>query len=279
MKKNIVLGVILLCFYSFTTFAQEKISIWNGLAPGTEDRENTEYWNEYSTNVREVFQPDLTLFIPENSDSTLTAVLICPGGGYNQVVMNKEGYKLAQWLNENNIAAFVLKYRLDPKEALQDARRAMSFIRSKADEFNIDKSKIGIMGFSAGAHLSCNLAFNHESKTEVDDIDSFSSRPDFLVGIYGVYNRIENYTENSSNDSDLPPMFLVHAGNDSKVPVTESINLYTYLHKIGVSAELHIYEYGEHGFALETNRGDEITSTVNSWSERLLEWMKLNNIL
>ena len=281
MKKQTIYLIILLCSYSFQTSAQQKISIWSGLAPGTEDRENTEYWNEDSTSVREVFQPDLTIFLPAEPVKHATAVLICPGGGYNQVVIKKEGYKLAKWLNENNITAFVLKYRLDPKEALRDAQRAISFIRSRADEYNIDANKIGVMGFSAGAHLSFNLCVNNSQKTYFDMADSVSSRPDFFVGVYSSYRGIVDLSleaiENATEDDNpnLPPTFLVHAGNDTKAPVFGSVLLYLKLKKMGVPAELHVYEFGEHGFAIETNRGDKITSTVNSWKDRLLEWMKI----
>ena len=254
------------------------INIWPNLAPGSEDLKNTEEWRD-GKSVINVYQPELTVFLPDNVDSKTPAILICPGGGYRQVVMEKEGYKIAKWLNDNNIAAFVLKYRLEPTDALRDAQRAISVLRSNASLYNIDENKIGVIGFSAGAHLSCNLAMHFQHKKKVDRIDDFSSKPNFWVGIYGSYGNFSNSQKKyEASNLDIPTL-LIHAGNDSKVPVSSSIEMYKYLHEKGAPVELHVYEQGEHGFALETNRGMAITSTVHSWSQRCIEWMKVKGKL
>lgn len=193
--------------------------------------------------------------------------------------MEKEGYKVARWLNENGIAAFVLKYRLNRDEALRDAQRAVSVIRKDADKYGIDKNKIGVIGFSAGAHLACNLAMNYLDRKYYDSIDIVSSRPDFWIGVYGVYKGTYGISGKSKVIENSPPAFLVHAGNDSKVPVLSSVELYIDLKKNGVPAELHVYEQGEHGFALEEGRGAAIKSTVTDWSKRCIEWLKLRGIL
>lgn len=286
MKKNILSILFLFLSFNLLLNAQnQRIMLWDNGAPGTETKENNEQWNDKKTKVTNIYQSDLTIYLPENSEKVSPAIIVCAGGGYSQIVIEKEGYKLARWLQKNNIAAFVLKYRLNPNEALMDAQRAISLVRSKAEEFNIEKNNIGIMGFSAGAHLSYNLCVNYNNKKYNDIIDSVSSRPDFWVGVYGGYSRVLQLNEENSKkarestDLNIPPSFLVHAGNDIRVPVDESVSLYLKLKELNVPAELHIYEFGEHGFALETDRGEKITSTVNNWSQRLLEWLKIRSIL
>lgn len=261
--------------------AQPKpIKIWPHLAPGSESTQNKEKWKGRSS-VTNVYQPDLTAFAPgRGSLAPAPAVVVLPGGGYRQVVMKKEGYRVAEWLNANGIAAFVLKYRLDRSAALRDAQRAVSFLRRNAKRFNVDEHKIGVLGFSAGAHLAGNLALNHASrKAMVDATDEASSRPDFWVGVYGRYQGLYSETGLIPPAADVAPAFLVHAANDSKVPVLESLKLYAALKKKGVPAELHVYEKGEHGFAVEKSRGPHTTSTVESWTARCLEWLKLRGVL
>ena len=279
MNTKCTINLTLLFAICFSAQAQTQVvKIWPNLAPGTETMEDQEQWRD-GKSVIDVYQPDLTVFLPEQQAAPSPVVMVFPGGGYRQVVMEKEGYKVARWLNENGIAAFVLKYRLNPEQALRDAQRAISLIRKEADKYHIDKNKIGVIGFSAGAHLAGNLVFNHQNRENYDEVDLFSSRPDFWIGIYGSYKYINLPDQKVSDQVIIPPAFLVHAGNDSKVPVEASVELYSELKKRGVPAELHIYEQGEHGFALETNRGDAVTSTVTAWSRRCLEWLKLREIL
>jgi acetyl esterase/lipase len=261
---------------AFSVNAQDQVvPIWPGLAPGSEGVTDEEQWVD-GREVSDVYQPDLTLFLPENRVTPSPAVLVFPGGGYRKVFMEKEGYKIARWLNENGIAAFVLKYRLDRDEALRDAQRGLALVRHGAGAYGIDKNKIGVIGFSAGAHLAGNLVANHQDRERHDAIDDVSSRPDFWISVYGAYRDIIRDADNPGN---IPPAFLVHAGDDSRVPATVSVELYTLLSEAGVPAELHIFEQGEHGFALETDRGAAVTSTVTSWSERLLAWFKVRGVL
>lgn len=255
--------------------AQERVvAIWPDKAPGSEGVENAEQWVE-RREVSNIYQPDMTVFLPENRAGSSPAVVVFPGGGYRKIVMEKEGYKVARWLNRNGIAAFVLKYRLDPGEALRDAQRAVSQLRHDAEAYGIDGQRIGVLGFSAGAHLAGNLVVNHAQRERLDAIDDVSSRPDFWVGIYGGYGELFDSVEKADG---LPPAFLVHAGDDSRVPVSNSVELYARLHEAGVPAELHVYEHGEHGFALERDRGQAVTSTVTGWSGRLVDWLQTNGL-
>ncbi len=222
--------------------------------------------------------------MPEHQEGLSSAVIVSPGGGYRKIVMEKEGYKVARWLNENGIAGFVLKYRLNPEEALRDAQRAVSLVRKEAEKYNIDENKIGVMGFSAGAHLAGNLVEDNEDRESYDEIDAVSSRPDFWAGVYGSYGDVggsggKRFAKKLEVRKDIPPTFLVHAGYDSKVPVLGSVKLYINLKEKGVPAELHVYEQGEHDFALELNRGPVVTSTVTDWPIRFIEWLKVRGIL
>lgn len=272
MKKRAFLTLFLTFCTFFQTNAQHsKIKIWPNLAPGTENRENTERWEADSSEVYEVYQPDLTLYLTENADRPAPAVIVCAGGGFRKIVLEKEGYKIARWFNKNNISAFVLKYRLNPAEALEDIKQAMSMIRSKSEEFHIDKNKIGVIGFSAGAHLAGDFAMNYETP---------DLRPDFWIGVYGHYEkRDSNQSYTNLVNQNSPPAMFIHAGDDYRVPASNSVNLYSAYLKHRVPAELHIYEKGDHGFALETNRGAAIASTANSWSARCIEWLKVRGII
>ena len=272
MRNRQLIYSILLFAISFSVQAQnEVIKIWPDLAPGSENTENKEQWRD-KRSVTNVYQPDLTVFLADSQARPKPAVIIFPGGGYNQVVMEKEGYKIAGWLNEHGITAFVLKYRLNRETALRDAQRAVSQIRSYAAKYNIDSNKIGVIGFSAGAHLAGNLASNYLERERYDSIDTASSRPDFMIGVYSSYPGVKVH-------ENFPPTFLVHAANDLKAPVLGCVQLYKSLIENKIPVEMHIYEYGGHGFALETDKGDTITSTVLDWSGRCIEWLKLKGIL
>ncbi|WP_297085890.1 alpha/beta hydrolase [uncultured Draconibacterium sp.] len=272
MRNKQLIFAFLFSTLSFGVQAQhEVIKIWPKLAPGSENIENKEQLKS-NKSVTNVYQPDLTVFVTKHQSELTPAIIICPGGGYNQVVMAKEGYKIAKWFNENGITAFVLKYRLNRETALRDAQRAMSLIRSDAAKYNIDKNKIGVIGFSSGAHLAGNLSSNYLHKDNYDSIDNESSRPDFMIGIYSSYQGIKAH-------ENFPPTFLVHAINDPKAPVEGCVELFKNLNKNMVPVEMHIYEHGGHGFALETDKGEATTSTVKDWSSRCIEWMKLKGIL
>lgn len=257
--------IIILCTYS--SAQNETINIWPGLAPGTENRENTEHKD--GNNVVEVYQPDLTIMLPDNPDSKKPAIMVFPGGGYNKVVMKKEGYDIGKWFNDHGVAAFILKYRLRPDEALADAQRALSLVRQNAGKYNIDPDKIGVIGFSAGGHLAANISTHYNKEEMNDKIDSVSCKPDYEILVYGAGRQFID-----DIDEDTPPTFLVHAGDDSKVPVTFSVNFYLKLKEENVPAEMHIYEQGEHGFALVPERG-----YVYSWGERCIDWLKIRGIL
>ncbi len=223
-------------------------------------------------------------------------VIVCPGGGYGGLALDHEGAQVAQWLNDNGISAFVLKYRVAPYKhpiPLGDAQRAMRIVRSRAAEWGVDPHRLGMLGFSAGGHLvsTAGTHFDLGDPNASDPLARVSCRPDFLVLIYPVITFKPPYAHMGSrhnligedapadfvdllcNDEQVtketPPTFLVHTSGDSGVPAENSVLFYLALRKAGVPAEMHIYEKGEHGFGL--GPGDPVLST---WPKLCIEWMK-----
>jgi acetyl esterase/lipase len=229
-------------------------------------------------------------------------VVICPGGGYQALAFEKEGTRIAEWLNQLGVAGFVLKYRLGPRYhnpvMLQDAQRAIRIVRSRAAEFGLAADRIGIWGFSAGGHLASTAAthFDAGNPSAGDPIERASSRPDFAILSYAVITMDMSYTHRGSRNNLLganpdpklveslsnelqvtaqtPPTFLFHTTADTTVPVENSINFYLALRKAKVPAEMHIYERGAHGVGLAPQ--DPVLST---WPDRLAAWLSARGLL
>jgi acetyl esterase/lipase len=278
--------------------AQEKplvLDVWPGKAPGETGEIGAEKLLEAKPNDKKpvqrltnVTKPTLTVYRPAKDKDTGVAVVIAPGGGYNILAWDLEGVEVAGWLNSIGVTGIVLKYRVprrsfDPKEgaprgAWQDAQRAMSLVRSKASEWNIDPKRIGMLGFSAGGNLTATLATNyqHRKYEPIDDIDKVSCRPDFAVLIYGAY-LAEKGKDQVRGDLPLtketPPTFLAFASNDG-VTVDSSVAFYMALRKAGIPAEMHAYATGGHGFGLRPTG-----LPCATWPKRCEEWMRNQKIL
>lgn len=262
--------------------------LWPEGAPGAQGTEDID-------------KPTLTPFVVPQGRGTGTAVIVCPGGGYAHLSMDKEGTDIARWLNSIGVTAFVLKYRLGPKYhhpiELGDAQRAIRTVRTKAAEYRVMPDRIGIMGFSAGGHLasSAGTHFDSGNANAADTIDRASSRPDFLVLCYPVIsfgqyahrgsmqmllgdNPDPKLVELMSNELQVtpqtPPTFLFHTTEDRTVPVENSVLFYLALRKAGVPAEMHIYERGPHGVGLAYT--DE---ALSSWPARLADWFRVRGLL
>lgn len=245
--------------------------------------------------------PTLTPFVVPAPRAVGTAVVVCPGGSYVHLAMEKEGTDIARWWNSLGVSAFVLKYRLGPKYhhpiELGDAQRAIRTVRARAAEWGVRPDRVGIMGFSAGGHLASTAGTHFDSgdANAADPIDRQSSRPDFLVLAYPVIsfgeyahqgskrsllgdNPDPKLVENLSNElqvtAQTPPTFLFHTTNDNVVPVENSVLFYLALRKAGVPAEMHLYENGPHGVGLAPT--DEALST---WPARLADWMRGRGLL
>lgn len=241
--------------------------------------------------------PTLTLYLPLDPTRTRTAVVVAPGGGYRMLASNHEGREVANWLNAMGITAFVLKYRLGPRYhypvELEDAQRAMRIARSRAAEIGYSPDRIGMMGFSAGGHLTSMVGthFDSGNSSAADSIDRMSCRPDFLVLGYPVISMSAPFThqgselnllgENASPElrkklsSELqvtpqtPPTFLFATTNDDTVPVENSLAFYRALVKAGVPVEMHIFEKGHHGVGLDL--GDPV---LGVWPTLLTNWLR-----
>jgi acetyl esterase/lipase len=251
--------------------------------------------------AEEADRPTLTPYPVPAGKGTGTAVIVCPGGGYGALSMDKEGDQIAKWLNSIGVTSFVLKYRLGPKYhhpvELGDAQRAIRIVRSKAAAYRVLPDRVGIMGFSAGGHLASSAGTHFDSgiPNAPDAIDRVSSRPDFLVLCYPVISFLnfahqgskrnllgENpdpkLIENLSNETQVtpqtPPTFLFHTTADATVPVENSVMFYSALRKAGVPAELHIYEQGPHGVGLA-----QTDEALSNWPSRLAAWLRVRGLL
>jgi|YelNatPaOPRAMG01_1025707.scaffolds.fasta_scaffold00094_61 acetyl esterase/lipase len=264
--KNLLIITIL--FVKLPVLAQNnQIKIYPTFAPGTEGLPDSE--KVVNERIYNVYQPTLTAFLPAKPDSKRPGIIVMPGGGYTHLAINIEGYQIAKWLNDHGIAAFVLKYRLNPVDALQDAKRSLSFIRFYAKKFGINPENIGVMGFSAGGNLGLNLCTHFSKNHFTDSIDSVNCKPDFMV--LGYPWTQELYKDVTNNTS---PAFIFQANDDKTVPIEQNINLYESLYKNNVPVEIHIFEKGGHGFGLGKDKGP-----VKNWTNRCLDWMRTEGII
>lgn len=289
----------------------ETIDLWPGGAAGAPVELPVETVRERSTdpafNDRYVFgisRPRMAVFRPERPNGA--AALITPGGGYNWVVIDKEGYELARLLAARGVTAFVLFYRLPhegwaagPDVALADAQRAMRLIRSRAGRDRIDPQRVCAIGFSAGGHLCADLLtrFDAPAYAPVDAADRLSARPDAAAPIYPVVSmtlptahagsRRNLVGENAPPDrerahaphenarADAPPTFLLHAEDDASVVVENTLLLRAALRARGVETETHLFPDGGHGFGLRLARGKSVENwpdLLNAWAARKGLW-------
>jgi len=234
-----------------------------------------------------VSQPTLTVYRPAKEKDTGAAVVIAPGGGYHILALDLEGDEVAQWLNTIGVTGIVLKYRVPrrpgqgdepPVAPLQDAQRSISLVRSKAKEWGIDPNRIGMLGFSAGGHLTAHTTTNSDRRSyeAIDEVDKVSSRPDFMVLIYPAYlttKAADALAPEIRVTKDTPPTFMIHASDDPISPENSAM-LYLALKRAKVPAELHIYTSGGHGYGLRRTE-----QPVTSWPQRLEEWLGRQGIL
>jgi acetyl esterase/lipase len=246
--------------------------------------------------------PTLTPFWPEKPADTGTAIIVCPGGSYSHLSMQREGIDVATWLNSLGLPAFVLKYRLGPRyhhpTMLLDAQRAIRYVRAHAADFKLQADRIGILGFSAGGHLAATAGthFVDAKADAADPIDRVDARPDFLILAYPVISMADPLAPKASKENLLgpapdqklidltsnerhvtartPPTFLFHTDDDNGVRVENAVEFYMALKKAGVPAEMHIYAHGKHGVGLGTT--DPILAT---WPARLADWLRGRGLL
>ena len=249
--------------------------------------------------ISKVQVPSIEVYLPSKRDATGEAVLIFPGGGYGILAYDWEGTDIAKFLNSNGIAGIVVKYRL-PSDVSQtdkkyvpliDAQRAVRLVRANAEQLNVNSDKIGIIGFSAGGHLASTLGthFNEKIYESIDGIDEESARPDFmalgypvisfgevthqgsknnLIGENPTIDMVDYFSNEKQVTEQTPPTFLLHATDDTVVPVENSLLFYKAVKDKGVSATMHIYPKGGHGFGLGLH--DE---HLKDWGDRMIDWI------
>ena len=287
---------------SLSAVSQDQVlPLWEGDPPFYVESDEKEYSEVTNiTRIHQVQKPEISVFLPRKKSANGNAVLICPGGGYRILAWDWEGENIGRWFNSKGIAAIVLKYRLpspvsqtEPhKVPLTDAQRAMRLVRHHAEEWGINPERTGVMGFSAGGHLASTLSthFDAGDPGSTDPVEKQSCRPDFSILMYPVITMENDYTHRGSrrnllgdNPSDemveyysnekqvsenTPPAILIHSTDDGGVPVENSLAYYKALKDQGISAAMHVYPYGGHGFALAENRGHLAT-----WTDRVLDWI------
>lgn len=267
----------------------QTFSLWEHVAPGAQ-----------GTAPEDV--PTITAFVPLDPTRSGTAVLIAPGGSYRMLASNHEGRQVANWFNAMNVTAFVLKYRLGPKYhnpiELEDGQRAMRWVRAHAAQYGYDPNRIGMMGFSAGGHLTSTVGthFDGGNPAASDPIDRVSCRPDFLILGYPVITMLPPYAHEGSVTSLLgdnpstelrkqmsselhvtaqtPPTFLLSTTEDGLVPVENTVMFYLALRKAGVPAEMHVFEKGPHGVGL-----DLADPVLGVWPTLLSNWLRERGLL
>jgi acetyl esterase/lipase len=270
------------------------VSIWNGDAP-----------NSKGNNEQDI--PALSVFTPQQGQSNGTAVVIAPGGAYFLLASNLEGRQIADWFTARGVTAFVLRYRLGPNYLypipLQDAQRAIRYVRANAKQYGVDPNRVGMIGFSAGGHLAAMTATSsdYQGKPNApDSVDRLNAKPDFLVLGYswnnamlpseppyiGSYQKLmrmsgnevqafeKNYTPALLVTKETPPTFIYSTTDDKVVHVSASVDFYTALVKAGVPAELHLFAHGDHGLGLG---GQD--PALEFWPALLSQWLRAQGMM
>lgn len=283
----------------------DTVRLWPDGPPGSQSSPTSlaitergaagELRDRYATGITD---PTLSVFAPREPNGQ--ALLIVPGGGYVRVVMDKEGFETAEWFQQRGITAFVLLHRL-PGESwidranvpLQDAQRALRWIRASSSNYGVDKDRIGVLGFSAGGHVAASLAtgFDRRVYAPVDAVDEVPARPDFAVLMYPVISMhadiahagsrerllgpkpgaglVRRYSVEHQVTPSTPPVFLLHAADDDAVAVDNALRMFDSLRRHSVQVDLHVYAEGGHGFGMRYAQGLPIAK----WPSLLAAWL------
>ena len=295
IRSRLLLGLLLSVVPATAALAAEQvIPIWPEGVPDA--RAGGEPEQIVDERVSHVHVPTLTYFPAPRESAAGSAVIVCPGGSYMRLAIEKEGYAYARMLNRIGVSAFVLKYRLvdyGHPAPLRDVLRAIRLVRSRAREFDVREDRIGVMGSSAGGHLAASAAtlFDAAEGRTGAPIDATSARPDFAILMYPVITMSGPHVHAGSKKSLLgehpsdaliahlsvekqvtkatPPVFLVHTEEDATVPIENSLLFYQALRDAGVPGEAHLYAKGPHGFGITSGLGP-----TSEWPARLEEWLR-----
>lgn len=274
-----------------------EIRLWPGTPPGSKGSIGPEHDTTKTDDrmvagksvirLTDVANPTLTIFRPPGRRNTGTAVLVCPGGAYRILAMDLEGTEVCRWLNSIGVTAGLLKYRVPKQEGdnshalpMQDAQRALSLMRHRASDWGVDPHRIGVIGFSAGGHLSASLCNNFIERKYpvVDSADSETCRPDFALLIYPAYLLASKESHELAPEmaitSNTPPTFITMTMDDP-LRAEGAIQYARALDKAKVSAELHIFPEGGHGYGLRPDPKFPVTS----WPKLATDWLRSRGLL
>ena len=285
MKKGNLLFLLITNLITGSIMAQDKpIQLFPKGAPGEQTKliekalpEGGKVGGASVLRLSGVSDPTITIYPASDEVATGAAMVVCPGGGYEILAYDLEVDEICQWLNEIGVTAVLLKYRVPRRTGLekhtaplQDVQRAISLVRSKAEELNLDPQRIGVMGFSAGAHLAAMASTSYDKRTypEVDAADKVSCKPDFCLLVYPAYLDGPNFTiaPELKVTAQTPPTMLVQT-EDDKSYINSSLFYYYALKEAGVPATMHLYSKGGHGYGLR-----DTGNAVNEWPYRAEEW-------
>ncbi len=255
--------MMVLVMGAVAAIAQDEIMLWNGDRPGPGAKEAECLRPDQGDGVirlTNVSEPLLQMYLLKNTEKPVPFVIVCPGGGYNILCMNKEGSEIAEWLNSIGASAAVLKYRCpqNRRGALADAQQAVRMARMKTTDWNIAPEKIGLLGFSAGGHLTAACS-------------NSADRPDFSVLIYPAYlfkkGSIELVDE-IQVDASTPPAFVVQAKDDTRY-YRSTLAYMAALDAAGIDVEAHLFAKGGHGFGMR-----DTGHPVSRWPQLCEAWMR-----
>jgi acetyl esterase/lipase len=269
----------------------KEILLWPGTAPGEksnigEEKDTTKPTDQLIAGkplirLGNVSKPTITIYSPPPEKNNGTAVIVCPGGGYHILAMDLEGTEVCEWLNSIGVTGVLLKYRVPKREGqekhlapLQDVQRATGLVRQHAKDWGIDPQRVGVLGFSAGGHLSAALSCNYDSRIypHTDAADELSCRPDFVALIYpgGLTQKDagDKIAPDLNVKTNTPPTFIAIT-EDDPVRVETALFYMLALKNAKVPVELHVYPTGSHGYGLRRTK-----ETVTTWPDRLSDWMK-----
>jgi acetyl esterase/lipase len=276
-----------------------EITLWPEGVPNARPNPGPERHDD--ERISNVSQPTLTVYPASYDRPAKTAVIICPGGGYQYLSFTREGQQYAQWLSGLGITAFVLKSRLSDyghPAPLQDVLRAIRLVRSQAAKYGVAPDRIGVMGSSAGGHLAASAAtlYDNPAGRTGAPLDAVSARPDLVMLMYPVITMELPTTHAGSRTSLLgaspspelvqlmstekhvtsntPPTLLIHSQDDGAVPVDNSILFYQALTRAHVPAEMYLFEHGGHGMAMRAGLG-----SASNWTRRAEEWLRDHKLI
>ncbi len=268
----------------------QEFELWPGMPPDEPEGIGEEIMlvarRRYFYQITNVTKPTVSVYLPDPAKATGAAVMVIPGGGLARLAIETEGYEVSKWLRDQGIAAFMVKYRVPSrgedfreryKAGVQDAQRAFSLVRARAEEFHIDPDGIGAIGFSAGGEIGTWLALfgaDERQYEAVDAADGSLTRPAFMINIYpggltsgfgreepkvrdGILSRLNEHT---------PPMFFAHAFPDASI---NSILMLAEMRKRNIPAELHVFQQGAHAFAVR-----QAGMPFGVWPQLALSWMR-----